>query len=216
MVLVTIDITKTVEQNAAQYYEKAYQAVWNDNRIVAVTPFVFDFQGPPFANFSWKKADGLAAQFSTVQGLNKVLGTPKQVENISLVDGLGEDLVSNTTYFFLLKIKNSGQAIWEENQGYRFITESSGIQTSLIPAVISHIKPNDEIDLPITVKTPTDPGAYTLRISLVRGDTILENSVTRKITVRSPEVKGAQTNGFWDIFLYPRKLLTFLKKVSKV
>lgn len=213
------------EATIAQYYEKAYQAAWNDNRIVAVTPFVFDFQGPPFANFSWKKTDGFAAQFATVQSLAKVLGVPKQVESIGLVNGLGEDLVSNTTYFFLLKIKNSGQAIWEENQAYRFTTESSGIQTSLIPAIISHIKPNNEIDLAITVKTPTEPGAYTLKINLVRGDTVLENPITRTITVRSPEVKGAQTEsqpepkksfGFWDIFLHPGKLLTFLKKASEV
>lgn len=127
-------------------------------------------------------------------------------------------MVSNTTYFFLLKIKNNGQAIWEESQGYRFTTEGTGIQTSLVPTVISHIKPDEMIDLPITVKTPGDAGTYTLKISLVRNNIFLGNPIVKTITVRSPEVAGAQTETktnpqqreVWRIFLKKLFSLTYM------
>lgn len=212
------------ENTIADYYEKAFNTAWNSNDIVAVTPFVFDFQSAPFANFSWKKADGFAAQFATVQNLAKVPGNPKRVEGISLVGALEEELIANTTYFLLLKIRNSGQTIWSEAQGYRFTTESAGIQTSILPNLISHIKPGQEINLAATVKTPTDPGTYTLKINMVRADTVLGNPIVKTITVRAPvaEVKGTQTElqvepqptrEPWKILLYPTKLLAFLKNL---
>ncbi len=45
-------------ETIAGYFKTAFESVWTDDRIVAVTPFLLNYQAPPFASFSWKKSDG--------------------------------------------------------------------------------------------------------------------------------------------------------------
>lgn len=39
----------------ANYYQTAFETAWSNNQIVTVTPFILDYQEPPFDNFSFKK-----------------------------------------------------------------------------------------------------------------------------------------------------------------
>lgn len=66
------------EQTIAQNYKKAFETAWNDNNIVAVTPFVLSYTQKPFQVFSWKESEGRFREaYHTVQSLTKTAGEPK-------------------------------------------------------------------------------------------------------------------------------------------
>lgn len=63
----------------ADYYTRAFADIWSqDKRIVAVTPFLLNYQDGLFARFSWRKlgSDEFYPQYSQVQSLAKVIGQP--------------------------------------------------------------------------------------------------------------------------------------------
>ena len=53
-----------------------------DNRVVAVTPFVFNYQSEPFLGFSWKHQgeESFYPQFDTVKEILKEKGEPEIIE----------------------------------------------------------------------------------------------------------------------------------------
>ncbi len=66
------------EQTVAQNYKKAFETAWNDNNIVAVTPFVLSYSQKPFQVFSWKESEGRFREaYHAVQSLTKISGEPK-------------------------------------------------------------------------------------------------------------------------------------------
>lgn len=205
--------TKNLPENkVAEYYKEAYESVWNDPRVVAVTPFVFDYQGEPFSSLSWKKSDGLKNQYAAVQALAKTVGLPEQVHKVTLRDSLSDNLITSSTYFINTNIKNSGESIWEENEGYFLTTESTGIEVYLTPSPLHNLKPFQDQNFTLTIKTPRDPGEYTLKINLNKNRQVLGESVIKIITVLKPEVKGKQSpKNLWYIFLHPGAFLGYLK-----
>jgi hypothetical protein len=63
----------------AEYYEIAFKDIWvNDKRIVAVTPFLLNYQDPQFSRFSWRVlgAETYHPQYYTVQKIEKTRGEP--------------------------------------------------------------------------------------------------------------------------------------------
>ncbi len=64
------------EEERARYYEVAFQNTWNDQDIVAITPFLLNATGP-FAKFSFISENGSQTkQYKTFQSLRKEKGTP--------------------------------------------------------------------------------------------------------------------------------------------
>lgn len=60
------------------YYQEAFTRVWNDQNIVAVTPFLLNYLEPPFNNFSFLGAKGQAYPvYTAVQNLPKPSGQPQ-------------------------------------------------------------------------------------------------------------------------------------------
>ena len=61
----------------ANYIQQAFETIWNDNNVVAVTPFLLQGMGGPFQKFSFLNADGSSTkQFERLQGLRKIKGSP--------------------------------------------------------------------------------------------------------------------------------------------
>jgi hypothetical protein len=72
-------------EQVAQYFELAANTVWTDKNIVAITPFLLNYQSFPFANFSWQKpalsadvpsSPNFYPQFDTYRSLPKIAGNP--------------------------------------------------------------------------------------------------------------------------------------------
>ena len=70
--------------SVSENFLKAYKNVWNNKDIVAVTPFLLNYQSFPFANFSWRKlnSEEYYPQYETYRKIAKVKGTP--IKNIIL------------------------------------------------------------------------------------------------------------------------------------
>jgi hypothetical protein len=64
-------------ETVANYFKTAYQSVWSDSSVIAVTPFLLRASAGPFEKFSFLDANGSPTKISeTVKSLPKVKGTP--------------------------------------------------------------------------------------------------------------------------------------------
>ena len=71
------------EDTVAEYFRTAFENVWlADERVVAVTPFILNYQSDPFLEFSWQKfqTNDFYRQYYAVQSLAKIKAEPEQIE----------------------------------------------------------------------------------------------------------------------------------------
>lgn len=105
-------------EEISQSLINAFNTAWQDPRIVAVTPFILNYQGDPFQDFSWKKADGsFYNYYYDIQKLNKVKATPKQRASARVLAILIPPIFPTVGKVAGLVIaRNSGQTVWSGNE----------------------------------------------------------------------------------------------------
>lgn len=179
--------TVACQNTIAQNYRLAYDKVWtSDERVVAVTPFVFDYQTQPFLGFSWKKQgeDAYYPHYYEVQAIPKEKGEPVIIEQGTLEHNLPGELVANSNYRFTLKLKNTGQAIWDEDEGYKLsILNSQGAPFDYLFSDIKNLKPFQETNVSFYLKTTNQIGAHKTVIALTKNDRILAETDPWNFTV---------------------------------
>ena len=82
----------------ASYYNEAFKSVWNDENIVAVTPFLLRGSGP-FLQFSLIGNDGQDLAYKTLKKLEKTKGNPKLSESTFTQDKKDQNLLIPTRNF---------------------------------------------------------------------------------------------------------------------
>jgi hypothetical protein len=92
----------------------AFTNIWNDPKVIAVTPFILDYTTPPFDIYSWKKSDGSFYNFySIVQKLPKIKGEPVQIESGQILGAIAQPfIITGTDFVGAILAKNTGQTIW--------------------------------------------------------------------------------------------------------
>lgn len=99
------------EDKSALYYKVAFERVWNEDNIVAVTPFLFQAGSGPFTPFSFIRQNGeQKLAYAAVKDISKVKGKPELSANSELgkILGMKEHSENNTNddsyqpKFFLL------------------------------------------------------------------------------------------------------------------
>lgn len=164
------------EETVADNFQTAYDQIWlPDERVMAVTPFVFDYQGPPFLEFSWKKynSQDFYQQYYTVQSLAKLKGEPEQIEKGWINYRLPTDLVVQSTYHFKIKLNNLGQAVWDKDYGYQlnqFNRSSRSDSAQFLFDDLKDINPFEEKDVYFTLKTNEDLGKKKTKFILQKND----------------------------------------------
>ncbi len=80
------------------FLNEAADTVWNDPKIVAVTPFVLNYQSYPFSNFSWKKEgnNGYFIYYDTYRSFQKTAGTPQLSRAFEKFEGLKIENLNTT------------------------------------------------------------------------------------------------------------------------
>lgn len=131
------------ESYVSDSFKKAFNDVWNDQKIVAVTPFLLNYQAPPFNSFSWKKADGSFYKFySEIQSLPKIKGDPKQINSAKIyMILLPEKIFRKDNLFGITYLKNTGQVIWKK--GKRYKVDGEGISLEIEVPILYTLKPRD-------------------------------------------------------------------------
>ncbi len=160
------------ENIIADNFRVAYEDVWlGDDRIRAVTPFVYDYQGQPFLDFSWKRfqSSDYYPQYHMVSSMKKVKGVPVQVETGELVFDFPSKLVVESNYHFPIEIKNTGQAIWEKDDGYRLGLEDYP-KDKYFFSDLKKIKPGQEVTIDLYLKTNGTIGKKQSRLVVYRDD----------------------------------------------
>lgn len=68
---------KLSDDKIAEYYRTVFSTVWNDNRIIAITPFVLNASAGPFEKFSLMDKDGNPKpQYKLIASIVKKPGRP--------------------------------------------------------------------------------------------------------------------------------------------
>ncbi len=147
----------------------AATGVWTDPRIVAITPFVFNYQDVPFDNFSWKElgTNQFYAQYDAYQAIAKIQGEPIQKETYTLRPPLlPSTLVTNSSYTLSAMIHNDGQGILDIARGYDLTLDDEKKGFMLFADPLPAIEPTENGELTIHLKTPSKPGIYHLELYL--------------------------------------------------
>ena len=171
------------EDTIAENYRIAFEQIWGqDTRIQAVTPFVFNYLSEPFIGFSWKKDGGYSAQYNIVKDLQKKKGTPEQIQKGSMEISLPDILIARSTYHFSVSLKNEGQALWNQEEGYTLSIKSNTDELKTLVPDIRKIRPFEEDRMNITIKTPAKPQIIEITLLLEKnGEVIME---TKKHTIK--------------------------------
>jgi hypothetical protein len=167
---------KLSEEQVAQNFKITFEQVWlPDEKIVAVTPFVFDYQMEPFLGFSWKREgdDGFYQQYYFVQSVPKTKGEPQQEEKGEIIFDLPKELVNKSTYQFKIRLKNQGQGYWDERNYLLLVNNVK--KTEFLIGNLGEISPNEEKEVNFYLKTK-DEGQEKIKFILQKnGKNILES-----------------------------------------
>ena len=168
------------ETAVADNFQITFDQIWGpDSRVVAVTPFVFDYQGEPFLEFSWKPPSAKASegqgnfyqQYYTVQAMSKIKGEPEIIEKGWINFKLPSDLVVQSTYHFKVKLNNLGQAVWDKNDSYKLKIKSEELQgTEYLFDDLKDMNPFEEKDIYFTLKTNEDLGNKKIKFILQKNN----------------------------------------------
>lgn len=151
--------------------------VWNNERIVAVTPFVLSYYDTPFDVFSWKDKNGKFYEFyDQIQSIPKTNGKPIQITKGKLEGAFVFPLVrlNKDSKGFVLS-KNTGQSIWEPN----FVTVQSYSNKEILLENVQgkHIEPGQSGILNFVVKNNHPIGFNIFSVALFSNKKIISNQI---------------------------------------
>jgi hypothetical protein len=95
-------------------YLFAFNNIWNDPRVIAVTPFILNYPQAPFSQFSWQRQDGsFLPYYSEVVGMEKPAGRPVQNSSGQIVTAVAQPLgIAGSDFAGIILVRNTGQTIW--------------------------------------------------------------------------------------------------------
>jgi len=170
----------TVGNNMVQ----AASGIWNDSRIVAITPFLLSYQGSPFDNFSWKKINSseFYPQYDQYQKLIKTKGKPNQKESYAVKEPLFPDtLVTNSTYTLTSELTNTGQGILNAIDEYEIVIDGLPEGFTYLSEAVPTLELSEKGNVTVHIKTSTIEGTFPITVSIRKGQ--------KKVLVEEKQIK---------------------------
>lgn len=124
----------------------AFSEVWNDPKIVAITPFILNYTSTPFDVFSWKKknSDSFYDFYYVIQNLPKSKGQPVQVTAGKLLYVLLPRILKTPNgEFGIGVIQNSGQSIWSWDKFSEVKIQEENFEIKPI-SVLNNVEPGEK------------------------------------------------------------------------
>ena len=173
------DRKKVNHDKVAQNFEVAFKNVWNDTRIVAVCPFIFDYPDGLFHSFSFKTAAGVLGekyylQYNTIKDLPKEKGSPARVDSSLVVSSyIPRFVLTDTRYLGQVVLKNTGNFIWQkENLNVR--SADSGIDIESVEWNRDEVYPGDIVTGQLSLKVPGE-GEWQFGPAIYNSDNLVVN-----------------------------------------
>ncbi|MBI4037124.1 hypothetical protein HY385_01735 [Candidatus Daviesbacteria bacterium] len=188
----------------ANYLKKAFLEAWQSNQIVAVTPFLLNYQENPFDHFSFKKPTSekqnqkiLGATFpeyyptyQTMVDLPKTAGRPIQENKAQLIKGtIYPVLVAGENYHIPLTFKNTGQSIWGEYGPVKLQATAINNDLTIDPVIFPNrkIDPGQEITVVLPITAPQS-GTFKINLQLFAVDKAFDQPALEFATKVEPPV----------------------------
>lgn len=168
-------------EEVGEYYEEAFGKVWNDPRIIAVTPFVLNYTYQPFDAFSFKvpagniesskilgeKFPGFYPQYENIYNIPKIKGEPTQKHEALSADGpINSTLIPGQNYYSHYTFTNNGLSIWGEDDTLDVVVKGEGIETEVKKIKKEQaIEPRQEYEFFLRLK-PLSSGNYSVELAL--------------------------------------------------
>ena len=105
---------KVSPESISDMYKYAFENVWDDPRVVAVTPFILDYPDAPFAEFSWIMKSGKTyPYYDAAKNIKKLAGSPIQLESGQISGAIAQPIVfTGSDFIGAILVRNTGQSIW--------------------------------------------------------------------------------------------------------
>lgn len=174
----------------AKYFQTAFETAWNNPQIVAITPFLLNYQEAPFDRFSFKRPTGekqnvrltqvLGEQFPSyypqyelIRNLSKQVGQPVRENKAVLIgSNLSGTIAVDEEYNIYIKVKNTGQTIWGETGPVRVIPILGGSELGIQAGSLQdgvRVEPGQEHTFTIKFKS-SSLGEFNGSLALFNGD----------------------------------------------
>ncbi len=194
----------------ADYYKIAFENAWAQQRIVAVTPFLLNYQDPLFDHFSFKKLNSETESsgsskfyppYKTLKDMPKINGEPVQENLAKLVKGeVYSSVVAGQSYIILLTFENTGQSIWNDNNSLKLVTlkgqQELGMEVVEVPKDVK-VEPGQSYAFTVKFKAPTS-GIYNISLNLFSGQIQFDSKPIEFTTeVKEPVILKILTKLKW-------------------
>lgn len=203
---IPVFITETgwIAANAESYdyisenYKKAFETVWDDPQVRAVTPFLLQYTGEPFDKFAFLGQDGTRLpQFDTIAQLRKRAGKPIQTHSYELVSTtIANSLVSDSSYQFYITLKNTGQSIWSKEDGFSFHYSATLSPDQISVGDIPPTEPNHSVSIPISISTD-DRGKHSLTLQFNKDGEQIGNLIQANFEIIAPPSLEIRVKGWF-------------------
>ncbi len=201
---VDYDKSLPTSEVVADYYQNAFTNAWSSDLVVAVTPFLLDYQTAPFDHFSFKRITGESQDqkvlgttnsdyyppYQMLTNMPKVAGSPQQENKAQLTKGeIYPSLVSGEKYIIPLTFKNTGQSIWGERGSVTMVAvqgqKELGVTPMELPAS-QKIEPGQEATFLLHLNAP-ESGKTVLSLQLFNGNQPFDSQpLQATVEVKSP------------------------------
>ncbi|MFH0936788.1 MAG: hypothetical protein V1808_00655 [Candidatus Daviesbacteria bacterium] len=173
-------------EQVGKYLKQAFESTWASSQIVAVCPFLLDYQEEPFDHFSFKKPSsekqnlkvlGISyplfyPQYQTVLEMPKISGKPIQENKAELIKGgVYPAVVAGENYVIPITFKNTGQSIWNESEviSLKALEGAKELGITQSSIIRPRIEPGGETTFHINLKAPQS-GNFRVSLQLYQGN----------------------------------------------
>ena len=166
----------------------AFENTWNHPRVVVVTPFIINYQSPPFDIFSWKKPDGsFYPFFETVKSLAKTKGEPVQKTSGEILRAFLPAFVEpGQTFTIALLLKNTGQSIWNEEEVFTLRDIANKIEITKV-ITLPKMEPGENKIVLFEARLIVEAEKQLGYLTLFEGKNIISNAYPFEIRLYKPQ-----------------------------
>lgn len=185
--------------DSIDHYKTAFENVWSDPQIIAVTPFLLSYLNEPFKIFSWKNPETgqFLPQYYSVQSLTKIKGLPEQKHALEFIShDIADYLVSDSEYSFPITIKNTGQSIWDSREGFKLVANSSMNSQNIRLENLSGIEPGHTAKVNIRLATNEPRGIHSVDVAFYKDGLKITDVFSTQFTLVSPPSVNILANFF--------------------
>lgn len=141
-------------KTTTNFFLKALEIWQQDQRVLAVTPFTYNYSQNPLDHFSWLDPQGkLYPEYQAIIDLPKNQNHPRQITKFSVLNiNLPLIIFSQNQQNGSIELKNTGQSIWGETNFCLEAQNSANIKSTPICSNSTYIYPGKSSRIPFQFK----------------------------------------------------------------